>query len=85
MTLTISITTTTKRQCYKPTWAWIFTSAPASSNNLTTSNWPAKLAICKAVFPFFVAVFGFAPRSINSRTTSAWPSFEAKWSAFNPF
>ncbi len=22
-------------------------------NNLTTSSWPAKLAICKAVFPFF--------------------------------
>uniref|UniRef100_A0A6P6YIE7 Uncharacterized protein LOC113798225 n=1 Tax=Dermatophagoides pteronyssinus TaxID=6956 RepID=A0A6P6YIE7_DERPT len=45
----------------------------------------AKDAICRAVFPFLVAVLTFAPRRINSVTTGTCPSFDAKCNAFKPF
>ena len=68
----------------KRTTDWQFGLAFASRRALTTSKWPARDAICRAVLPFFEVALTSAPLRINSFTTSVWPSFAAKCSAVKP-
>lgn len=42
-------------------------------------------AICRAVFPFFVAASTIAPLFKSSWAISICPSLAARWRAFNPF
>ena len=52
---------------------------------LTTSFWPARLAMCKAVLPFFVAESIFAPLASSSVTMLLCPSLLARCKALSPF
>lgn len=73
-----------RRKWIELTCACTFTGTAASSRILTTSNCPARLAMCKAVLPLLVARVASAPRASSSVTTSKWPSFDARCSAFRP-
>jgi hypothetical protein len=55
------------------------------TRSFTTSSWPAREAMWRAVLPFLVAASITAPRFRSSFTISTWPSLEAKCRAFRPF